>query len=152
MVSYIYSAPPLKVEFSFHSFIKSNNRSSLFLLQLTLNLVHNIVVAKTKWMDRKLCSGSKLYQFAMVSNPPCVVLLFLLHLFRFVSLIFSGSFMFFFLDYIHLFNFVKCPICLSIRNDHNYSYKGNIVFSTQHFHDITKTTRKRFRLLYAGSN
>jgi hypothetical protein len=56
------------------------------------------------------------------------------------------------LDSIHLFNFVKCPICLSIRNDHNFSYKGNIVFSTQHVHDITETTRKRFRLLYTGSN
>lgn len=41
---------------------------------------------------------------------------------------------------------------ISIRNDHNYSYKGNIIFSTPNFHDITETARKKIKLLYTSSN
>lgn len=73
LLSYIYSAPPLKVSllpletnyltFMLHTHTHKKKR-------LKPDLVQKFFAAETEWMDWKFCLGSKLYQFAMVWDPP----------------------------------------------------------------------------------
>jgi hypothetical protein len=60
LLSYIYSAPPLKVVLL---------KISWFFYLVALMFIwlsSTYFLAKTKWMDWKLCPWSKLHQFAMV--------------------------------------------------------------------------------------
>jgi hypothetical protein len=65
--------PWLKILLSI-SVINSNHQTFMLCkMWLSADLVPNIIVAKTKWMDWEFRPWSKLYQFAMVCNLPYTV-------------------------------------------------------------------------------
>lgn len=73
MLSYIYSAPPLKVNIFTYVQLLLVTKHSVFddkFLEFTTYQYMNgsLFLAKTKWMGWKLCTGGELYQFTMVSS------------------------------------------------------------------------------------